>query len=365
MRSNPISKGRLAAYLGSLALLLALAAIAPFFIAGRGGFGALYEDPELALETIQRLQGQQASLLAGQPHVAYMGDSSLYDTARSDTSPQLRRSIPELLQGELAGRAAAPAGLKVISACRWGYTGRDFLCLHGMVASSRPAVVIATLNLRGMLSPWPAYGKLDFLLGWRDYLALRAQGQASLGFWAWLACRADWLMTQGQGARYACSLLNWYRMQDRDLLEFHSSVVQRPPRVPVPGPAEVEARVKKSIEARYLKPLAPGDPGLACSEQLGQAFRAMGIKVFFYIVPVNLAAIERAWGREGVARALRNRDIIRSEMEKHGFKVHDYFARIPDPARFSSPDEEHFDHRGRQQLAAIIAGDLCADMGWR
>jgi hypothetical protein len=356
--------GRLLAYLIPLALFLAVAAAAPRWISGREEFSKLYDEHSQAHLSIESLRTQQAALRPGQPHVVAVGDSSFYTISPKDYQAGQWKSVPECLQDCLSASPAPPKGLKVLSISRWGYTSRDFLCLCRPIAASRPLAVVIPINLRGLTTPWPASGELDFLLGPAEYAELWSQGQASLKPWAWGLARADWLVAEGGVGLYAGRLLSWYSLRDQAWLEHHSHRVQRPQ---LPG-AEGGAPLRDmalSVKNHYLSPLAPGDAALRGFARLGRELRAEGIRPFFYLVPTDVAAIRKYWGQAGLDRVGQSRRAVLSLMAAQGFPVHDYFALIPAGQRFVDEDAEHYDHVGRQRLAARIARDLCADMGWQ
>lgn len=135
------------------------------------------------------------------------------------------------------------------------------------------------------------------------------------------------------------------------------------PAGPAPGKFDEEI-YRKEIIAEYLRPLKSDQPDLQLMVEIARRAKEAGVKVVFFVHPVNWEVGEKYLGSDFSGRLRDNVSMVRSMLEREGYSLLD-LSRILGAEGFISRDQigVHINDKGKAALAEALAGRVKAELG--
>jgi len=277
------------------------------------------------------------------PDVLYLGDSTTVFVGGADVD---RRSLGEMIRGELAGRA----DLHVIGGGGY-HTGLHAAYLHLLGAASPKPLVLHSLWIRGRYPPWiehPVYGH-------RRAIALINGLDPSTPLWR---------IRASLPAPEPDEFEAFYRIPHRTLLgDLTVGDYVRPLKNGALAPDE---RLRLMYAYHHGAELAADADGIADVANLGRRLREAGCRTVAYQTPLSVETGVQVFGSEFAQLVARNWRLI-DDAYREGMGGE---ARILETgmifpaAEFIDPADadEHLNDEGRLRLARLIVAAVVDEL---
>ncbi len=225
------------------------------------------------------------------PEIAYLGDSTVLRIADEDRD---RRSTAEMLATDLSGRA------RVLELSHGAYHMGIYYHMVSTfrVTRKRPRVVVIPVNMRSFSPQW--------------YLRPSWEFQAEIGllhrYCSGKGLRLRYRRTEASNG-YEQTRVEYPMTSLQTIGEFEKLRLSKPD-----SPAQQEERRRELFVYFFLHPISEGHPLLVkLTETVGLA-RALGLKIVFYMTPINTTAALKSVGREFEQHFSRNLQVVKDAL---------------------------------------------------
>ncbi len=278
-------------------------------------------------------------VVAKQPAILYLGDSSLFSGHPSDTD---KRTIPELLQERLHEHAVGQIH-------KAAFNMDVFLCILRYIQDQeyRPDLLVLPVNLRSYSPVWQARPDWQFVT-----LKLYLQHDSSVfrAFYEPLAIFKVLNVRPVTVGEYHDALT--------ETLGKASVRLELPNGAPCEfGPdGEPQLNAAQRFAVAYAYPLSPQHPQLKALKEVSELAESMDIPILFYVTPIDMQLGEELVGENLRNVVGQNLEVIQSALKgRHGTFVdlHDAVSAghfVHNQGEFV----EHFKESGRMAIAEAL-----------